>query len=86
MLGGSTASHGEIGLDCRSTQMPVEDCLRRLKPDALVLTIQELAQTLYSARGQLAQRSLDHIWDAGPATRIGAATWQPVATLVTLPR
>ena len=82
MLGGSTAPHRDIGLDCRSAQMAVEDCLRRLELDALVIAVQQLAQALYSTRGQLAQRSLDHIWDAGPAARIGAATWQPVSALV----
>ena len=54
MLGGSTAPHREVGLDCRPAQMPVENRLSRLKPDALVLAVQQFAQTLYSARGQLA--------------------------------
>jgi hypothetical protein len=36
MLGGSTASHSEVGLDCWPAQMAVEDCLRSFEPDALV--------------------------------------------------
>ena len=39
-----TASHREICLECRSTQMAVQDCFRRLKLDALVLALQQLAQ------------------------------------------
>ena len=49
MLGGSTAPHRDIGLDCWSAQMPVENCLRRLKPNALIIAVQQLAQALYGA-------------------------------------
>src|SRR5258708_2597238 len=72
----------DVRLDCRSAQMAVENCLRRLKLDALVLAVQQLAQTLHGARGQLAQRSLDHLGDSGPAARIGAAARQPVSAIV----
>ena len=75
-LGGSTSSHRDIGVDCRSAQMPVEDCLRGLELDALVRAVQQLATPLYSARRQLSQRSFDCVLHAGPAARIGAATWQ----------
>ena len=75
MLGGSTAPHREIGLNCRSAQVTIEDCFCRLKLDALV------ALSSSSFRRSTARRDSSRS-DARPATRIGAAAWQPVSALV----
>src|SRR4029453_16068413 len=77
-----TATKTNVCLDCRTAKMAIENCLRGLKPDALVLAVQQLAQTLYSARRQFTQRSLDHLGHTRPATRIGAAAGEPVSALV----
>jgi adenylate cyclase len=69
-------------LDRRTAEMPVEDCLRSLQPNALVVAVEQLAKALYSARRQLAQRSLDLLRDARPASRIGTAAGEPVSALV----
>jgi hypothetical protein len=58
--------------------MAVKDCSGGFKLDALVRAVQQLAQALDRARGQLPQCSLDHFRNARPAARIGAATGQPV--------
>ena len=42
MSGESTASHREIGLDCRSAEMPVEDRLGRLQTHSLVVAVEQL--------------------------------------------
>ena len=39
----------DIRLDRGPAEMPIEDCLRGLEPNALVLAVQELAQALAAA-------------------------------------
>ena len=48
---GATATKADIRLNCRTAKMAIEDCLRGLESDALVLAVQQLAQALDSARG-----------------------------------
>jgi hypothetical protein len=62
--------------------MAIENCLRGLEPDALVLAVQQLAQAFYSARGQLTQGSPDLFRDARPAARIGTEAREPVSAFV----
>jgi hypothetical protein len=74
------AMEADVRLNGGSTEMPVEDCLRGLESNALVLAVQQFAQALYSARGQLAQRSLYLFRDARSAARVGTAAGEPVST------
>ena len=60
----------------------MEDGLCRFKPDAFVGAVEQLAQTLYCARGQLTQRSPDHLWYTGSAARIGTAARQLVSAFI----
>src|SRR5262249_22439150 len=75
-------AEADVRLDRRPAEMSVEDCLRGLEPNALVFAVQQFAQALHSARGQLTQRSLDLFRDARPAARIGTAAGEPVSARV----
>ena len=46
-----TATKADVSLDCRTAEMAIENCLGGLKPDALVLAVQQLAEAHYGARG-----------------------------------
>ena len=61
----------DVGLNCRSAQIPVEDCPRRLELDTLVAAVQQLTQARDRARRQF--RSLVLITSGTPGLPLGLA-------------